>query len=155
MARGGSRCELLGPVRFSICAEKIKQREKKTSCKILRRRLSVGNCHLMSPDSSKTRAGGGGRVKGGGALPFDVQPLSFLLCDQLFEEPFVGVRCLWKGETSPRFSSGWEWASGWGARAELPAGAQRLGNGGSWSHPDRGGHRISICLQEGPRRCCP
>lgn len=34
----------------------------------------------------------------GRALPFDVQPLSFLLCDQLFEEPFVGVKCLWKRE---------------------------------------------------------
>lgn len=97
-----------------------------------------------------------GRGGVGGALPFDVQPLSFLLCGQLFEEPFVGVRCLWKGETMPRFSSGWEWESGWGRGLSSQQGLRGWGGpvggvGGSWSHPDRGGHRISICLQEGPR----
>lgn len=50
---------MLRLMHFSICAEKIKHREKKTSRKILCRSLSVGNCHLMSPDSSKRRWEGG------------------------------------------------------------------------------------------------
>lgn len=36
---------MLGPTHFSICAEKIKQREKKTSRKMRCRSLSVGNGH--------------------------------------------------------------------------------------------------------------
>lgn len=135
-AAGESRCERLCLLHFSICAEKIKQRGKKTSCKILCRRLSVGNRHLMSPDSSKTRGGGGVGV--GGALPFDVQPLSFLLCDQLFEEPFVGVRCLWKGETSPRFSSGWEWESGWERGLSSQRGLRGWGDGAILTEEDTG-----------------
>lgn len=71
---------------FSICVEKIKQREKKTSCKILCRSPSMGNYHLMFPDSPR---------RGRGCFLMLASEFSFVLA-AVWKEPFVGVSCAWK-----------------------------------------------------------
>ena len=71
----------------------------------------------MSPDSSKKRGTGRGA---GGALSFDVWPLSFLLCDQLLGKSF----CWCKVHMEGRYQSEVPPGVGKGG-AELPG-----GNGG-------------------------